>query len=100
MKIDLVDFVSVEEREQLLEKLLTAKGSVVTIDASQLKHSASQDEYNQVLFSAKFFAERLKRFGREVPTIQLILPENPFAFDLHRIDELRRVAGLNIELIN
>jgi hypothetical protein len=99
MKIDLVDFVSVEEREQLLEKLLTAKDSTVIVDASHLKHSATNDEYNQVLLSAKFFADRLRRFGWDTPTIQFILPENSFAFDLNRIDELRRVAGLNIKLI-
>jgi hypothetical protein len=99
MKIDLVDFVSVEERELLVEKLLTAQDSTVIVDARNLKHSATDDEYNQVLLSAKFFTERLRRFGRDAPKIQLIQPDDPFALDLHRIDELRRVADLNIEVI-
>jgi hypothetical protein len=101
MKVDLGDFVSVEEREQLIEKLLMAKDSTVVVDARHVKHSAGNDEYNQLLLSAKFFAERLRRYGRKTPTIKLVLPKDPFAFDLHlhRVDELRRVSGVEIELL-
>ena len=101
MKVDLGDFVSVEEREQLIEKLLMAKDSTVVVDARHLKHSAGTDEYNKVLLSAKFFAERLRRYGRKTPTIKLVLPKDPFSFDLHlhRVDELRRVSGVEIELL-
>jgi len=99
MKIDLADFVSIEEREQLLEKLLMAKDSTVVLDAHNLKNSPGNDEFNQLLLTAKFFAERLRRYGRETPTIKLILPEDPFALDLNRIDEMRQVAGVKIELV-
>ena len=99
MKVDLGDFVSIEEREQLIEKLLTAKDSTVVVDARQLKHSAGNDEYNQLLLSARYFAERLRRYGRDIPTIKLVLPEDAFALDLHRVDELRRVSGVKIELL-
>lgn len=99
MKINLGDFVSVEEREQLIEKLLAAGDSTVVIDARYLKHSAGHKEYDQLLLSAKYFAERLRRYGRKTPTIKIVLPEDPFVLDLNRIDELRRVSGLEIELL-
>ena len=99
MKVDLGDFVSVEEREQLIEKLLITKDSIVVIDASHLKHSAGSNEFNQLLFSVKLFAERLRRYGRKTPTIELVLPEDPFALDLHRIDELRRISGVEIRIL-
>ncbi len=99
MKVDLGDFVSVEEREQLIEKLITAKDSTVVVDARKLKHAAGIDEYNQLLISARYFAERLRRYGRNTPTLKLVLPEDPFALNLHRIDELRRVSGIKIEIL-
>jgi len=99
MKINLGDFVSIEEREKLIEKILTAKESTVVVDARQLKHSAGNDEYNKLLLSAKYFAERLRRYGRNTPTIKLVLPEDPFALNLKRIDELRRISGVKIELL-
>ena len=98
MKVKLGDFVSVEEREQLLEKLLSAKDSIVSVDARSLKQSAGEIEFNQLLLSAKFFSERLRKYGRQTPTIKILLPEDPFALDIKRIDELRRVSGVNIEL--
>jgi hypothetical protein len=99
MKVDLGNFVSVEEREQLIEKLLIAKDSIVVVDARNLKHSAGNKEFNQLLLSVKYFAERLRRYGRKTPIIELVLPEDPFALDLHRIDELRRVSGVEIKLL-
>ena len=97
MKINLGDFVSVEEREQLIEKLLAAGDSTVVIDARYLKHSAGNKEFDLLLLSAKFFTERLRRYGRKTPTIKIVLPDDPFVVDLHRIDELRQVSGLEIE---
>jgi hypothetical protein len=51
------------------------------------------------VLSAKFFAERLRRYGRKTPTIKLILPEDPFVFDLKRVDELQRVSGVKVEIL-
>ena len=92
MKVDFGDFVSVEEREKLLEKLLTAKDSTVVLDARYLKHTPGKREWDKLVLSAKFFAERLRRYGRKTPTIKLILPEDPFMFDLKRVDELQRIS--------
>lgn len=58
MKVDLVDFVSIKGREYLLEKFLTVKDSTVEIDACHLKHRTGNEEYSQLLLTAKFFAER------------------------------------------
>ena len=99
MKVELSDFVSIEDREQLIEELLMTKDSTVVLDARHLKQSAEHDEFDQLLLSAKVFASRLRSYGRKTPTIKLVLPEDPFAFDLQRIDELRRVSGLKIELL-
>ena len=99
MKVDLGDFVSVEEREKLLEKLLTAKDSTVMLDTRHLKYTPGEREWDKLVLSAKFFAERLRRYGRKTPTIQLILPEDPFVFDLKRVDELQRVSGVKIEIL-
>ena len=99
MKIKLGDFVSVEEREDLIEKMLTAKDSKVTIDASRLKHSAGVEDFNKLLLSVKFFTERLQRYERDIPTIEIILPEDPFALDIKRIDELQRISGVEIKKV-
>ena len=88
------------KREKLLEKLLTAKDSTVVVNARHLKHTPGQREWDKLLLSARFFAERLRRYGRKVPTtIKLILPEDPFVFDLKRVDELQRVSGVKIEIL-
>ena len=99
MKVDLGDFVSVEERENLFEKLLTAKDSTVVLDARHLKHTPGEREWDKLVLSAKFFAERLRRYGRKTPTIKLILPEDPFVFDLKRVEELQQVSGVKIEIL-
>jgi hypothetical protein len=99
MKVDLGDFVSVEERENLFEKLLTAKDSTVVLDARHLKHTPGEREWDKLVLSAKFFAERLRRYRRKMPTIKLILPEDPFVFDLKRVDELQRISGVKIEIL-
>ena len=87
------------KRENLFEKLLTAKDSTVVLDARHLKHTPGEREWDKLVLSAKFFAERLRRYGRETPTIKLILPEDPFVFDLKRVDELQRVSGVKIEIL-
>jgi hypothetical protein len=99
MKIKLGDFVSVEEREDLIEKMLTAKDPIVTIDASRLKHSAGIDDFNKLLLSVKYFSERLQSYERTIPGIEIILPEDPFALDLNRIDELQRISGVVIKKV-
>ena len=71
----------------------------MVVDARHLKHIAGSDEFNRLLLSVKFFAGRLRRYGRTVPTIKLILPEDPFVFDLKRVDELQRVSGVKIEIL-
>jgi hypothetical protein len=63
------------KREKLPEKLLTAKDSTVVVDARHLKHTPGKREWNKLLLSAKFFAERLRRYGRKTITIKLMLPE-------------------------
>ena len=98
MKIDLTDFVSIEEREQLVENLLSSKDSVVEVDARKMKRAAGDDDYDQLLVSIKFMAERLRSYGRQTPTIKFFLPEDHFVLDLKRVDELRRVSGIDIEL--
>ena len=72
----------------------------MVVNARHLKYTPGQREWDKLLLSARFFAERLRRYGRKVPTtIKLILPEDPFVFDLKRVDELQRVSGVKIEIL-
>ncbi len=99
LRVQLNDFSSVEQRESLLEETLSANVSTVVFDALNLKQGAGYEEFNQVLFFAKLLSERIRRYGGNTPTIKIIKPDSPFVLDPKRVDELRRISGLKIEII-